>query len=159
MPRLLRAKSHACWVCTRFCALRNGARCSRKRMRARKIWQTARTVSLKSIRKTNSRSCKACKRPDISLGGRAIHQRVLTWIINKISRTTLKAGFVVVVFLVTGKFAISALAMILLVLMTDFVQITMATDRVDAPPEPQTWEITPFARVALALGGLMLIEA
>ncbi|CCD29975.1 ATPase, E1-E2 type [Candidatus Glomeribacter gigasporarum BEG34] len=96
---------------------------------------------------------------DLIRHGRAIHQRVLTWIINKISRTTLKAGFVVVVFLVTGKFAISALAMILLVLMTDFVQITMATDRVDAPPEPQTWEITPFARVALALGGLMLIEA
>ncbi|MGN6545467.1 MAG: HAD-IC family P-type ATPase, partial [Aureliella sp.] len=35
--------------------------------------------------------------------GRAIYQRVLTWIINKVSRTILKSGFVVIAFLVTGK--------------------------------------------------------
>lgn len=96
---------------------------------------------------------------DLIRHGRAIHQRVLTWIINKISRTTLKAGFVVIAFLVTGQFVMPAMAMILLVLMTDFVQITMATDRVHAPRAPQTWEITPFACIALVLGILMLIEA
>ena len=52
--------------------------------------------------------------------GRAIYQRVLIWIVNKVSRTILKAGFVVIAFLVTGKFVISALGMILLVFMTDF---------------------------------------
>ena len=47
--------------------------------------------------------------------GRMIYQRILTWIINKISRTILKAAFVAIAFVVTGKFVISAFAMLLLV--------------------------------------------
>src|SRR5664280_1759111 len=51
--------------------------------------------------------------------GRTIYQRILTWIINKISRTILKAAFVAIAFVVTGKFVVSAFAMLLLVFMTD----------------------------------------
>ena len=35
--------------------------------------------------------------------GRTIYQRVLTWIINKISRTILKSAFVAIAFVVTGQ--------------------------------------------------------
>ena len=49
--------------------------------------------------------------------GRSIYQRILTWIINKISRTILKAGFVALAYLITGKFVISAFAMLLMVLL------------------------------------------
>ena len=49
--------------------------------------------------------------------GRTIYQRILTWIINKISRTILKAAFVAIAFVVTGKFVVSASAMLLLVFM------------------------------------------
>ena len=42
--------------------------------------------------------------------GRTIYQRILTWIINKISRTILKAAFVAMAFVVTGKFVVSAFA-------------------------------------------------
>ena len=66
---------------------------------------------------------------DLVKNGRAIYQRILTWVINKVSRTILKTGFVVVPFLITGKFVISALGMVLLVFMTDFVKIALATDR------------------------------
>ena len=45
--------------------------------------------------------------------GRTIYQRILTWIINKISRTLLKAAFVAIAFVVTGKFVVSAFAMLL----------------------------------------------
>ena len=62
--------------------------------------------------------------------GRTIYQRILTWIINKISRTILKAAFVAIAFVVTGKFVVSAFAMLLLVFMTDFAKITLATDHV-----------------------------
>lgn len=62
--------------------------------------------------------------------GRAIYQRVLTWIVNKVSRTILKSGFVVVAFLVTGQFVISAMGMVLLLFMTDFAKIALATDHV-----------------------------
>ena len=55
--------------------------------------------------------------------GRTIYQRILTWIINKISRTILKAAFVAIAFVVTGKFVVSAFAMLLLVFLTDFAKI------------------------------------
>ena len=84
--------------------------------------------------------------------GRAIYQRVLTWIINKVSRTILKAGLVVIAFLVSGQFVISALGMVLLVFMTDFVKITLATDRVDSSKTPETWNIGPLIGVAVGSG-------
>jgi magnesium-transporting ATPase (P-type) len=92
-------------------------------------------------------------------GGRAIYQRVLTWIVNKVSRTILKAGFVVIAFLVTGKFVISALGMILVVFMTDFVKIALSTDRVRPSQKPETWNIGPLVVLAVILGASMLIEA
>jgi magnesium-transporting ATPase (P-type) len=96
---------------------------------------------------------------DLVKNGRAIYQRVLTWIINKVSRTILKSGFVVIAFLVTGKFVISALGMVLLVFMTDFVKIALSTDRVRPSQNPETWNIGPLVKVAVILGLLMLAEA
>ena len=62
--------------------------------------------------------------------GRTIYQRILTWIINKISRTILKAAFVAIAYVVTGKFVVSVFAMLLLTFMTDFAKIALATDHV-----------------------------
>ncbi len=70
--------------------------------------------------------------------GRTIYQRVLTWVINKISRTILKAAFVAIAFVVTGKFVVSAFAMLLLVFMTDFAKIALATDHVQPSKKPET---------------------
>jgi len=91
--------------------------------------------------------------------GRAIYRRVLTWIINKVSRTILKAGFVVIAFLATGRFVISALGMVVLVFMTDYVKIALSTDRVRPSAYPETWKIGPQIQLAVLLGLLLLIEA
>ncbi len=96
---------------------------------------------------------------DLVRNGRAIYQRVLTWIVNKVSRTILKSGFVVIAFLVTGKFAISALGMVLIVFMTDFVKIALSTHRVRPSSNPETWNIGPLVRLAVLLGIAMLVEA
>lgn len=96
---------------------------------------------------------------DLVKNGRAIYQRVLTWIVNKVSRTILKSGFVVVAFLATGKFVISALGMVLIVFMTDFVKIALSTDRVHPSSKPETWNISPLVTLAVLLGIAMLIEA
>jgi H+-transporting ATPase len=96
---------------------------------------------------------------DLVKNGRAIYQRVLTWIVNKVSRTILKSGFVVIAFLVTGKFVISALGMVLLVFMTDFVKIALSTDRVRPSQKPESWNIGPLVRIAVLLGLFMLVEA
>ena len=76
--------------------------------------------------------------------GRTIYQRILTWIINKISRTILKAAFVAVAYIVTGKFVVSAFAMLLLIFMTDFAKIALATDHVRPSRKPETWNIGGF---------------
>jgi plasma-membrane proton-efflux P-type ATPase len=96
---------------------------------------------------------------DLVKSGRATYQRVLTWIVNKISRSILKAGFVVIAFLVTGKFVISALVMLLLVCLTDVTHIALATDRVEPSQKPETWNIGPLVRVAVVVGVMTLIEA
>ncbi len=96
---------------------------------------------------------------DLVKTGRATYQRVLTWIVNKVSRSVLKAGFVVIAFLVTGKFVISALVMLLLVCLTDVTHIALATDRVVPSKKPETWKIGPQVRVAVVLGVMTLIEA
>ena len=91
--------------------------------------------------------------------GRTIYQRVLTWIINKISRTILKAAFVAIAFVVTGQFVVSAFAMLLLTFMTDFAKITLATDRVRPSRKPETWNIGGFITVSVVLGVAMVAEA
>jgi len=90
--------------------------------------------------------------------GRTIYQRILTWIINKISRTILKATFVAIAFLVTGKFVVSAFAMLLLVFMTDFAKISLATDNVRPSKKPETWNIGGFITVSVVLGVAMVAE-
>ena len=91
--------------------------------------------------------------------GRTIYQRILTWIINKISRTILKAGFVAIAFVVSGKFVVSAFAMLLLVFMTDFAKISLATDNVRPSRKPETWHIGGYIAVSAMLGVAMLAEA
>jgi plasma-membrane proton-efflux P-type ATPase len=91
--------------------------------------------------------------------GRTIYQRILTYIINKISRTILKTGFVAIAFVVTDKFVISAFAMLLLVFITDFAKISLATDRVRPSKKPETWNIAHLITVSVVLGALMVAEA
>jgi H+-transporting ATPase len=96
---------------------------------------------------------------DLVKHGRATYQRVLTWIVNKVSRSILKAGFVVLAFLATGQFVISALVMLLLVMLTDLTHIALATDRVAPSPRPETWNIGPLVQVSVVLGVVTLGEA
>ena len=90
--------------------------------------------------------------------GRTIYQRILTWIINKISRTILKAAFVSIAYVVTGKFVVSAFAMLLLTFMTDFAKIALATDHVRSSKQPETWNIGGFITVSVILGVAMVAE-
>lgn len=90
--------------------------------------------------------------------GRTIYQRILTWVINKISRTILKAAFVAIAFVVTGKFVVSAFSMLLLVFLTDFAKVSLATDNVKPSKNPETWNIGGFIIVSIVLGIAMVAE-
>jgi H+-transporting ATPase len=91
--------------------------------------------------------------------GRTIYQRILTWIINKISRTILKSAFVAIAFVVTGKFVVSAFAILLLTFMTDFAKVALATDQVRPSKAPETWDIGGLVTVSVVLGIAMVGEA
>jgi plasma-membrane proton-efflux P-type ATPase len=91
--------------------------------------------------------------------GRAIYQRILTWIINKVSRTILKAAYVAIAYVLTGKFVVSAFAMLLLTFMTDFAKISLATDHVRPSRKPETWNIGGFVSASVVLGVAMVAEA
>ncbi|MGQ9555412.1 MAG: HAD-IC family P-type ATPase, partial [Anaerolineae bacterium] len=96
---------------------------------------------------------------DLIKNGRMIHQRIATWIINKLSRTILKTAFVVFAFLITGKFVVSATAMLLMMFMTDFVKISLSTDNVRGARLPEPWNVPGLVKVAVILGLLMVAEA
>ena len=91
--------------------------------------------------------------------GRTIYQRILIWILNKISRTILNAAFVAIAFAVTGKFVITAFAMLPLVFMTDFAKISLATDNVRSSKKPETWHIGGLITVSVVLGIAMVAES
>jgi magnesium-transporting ATPase (P-type) len=91
--------------------------------------------------------------------GRGIYQRILTWIVNKVSRTILKAAFVAIAYVFTGQFVVSAFAMLLLTFMTDFAKIALATDSVRPSRRPETWNIGGFISVSVVLGMAMVAEA
>ncbi|MBS2028150.1 MAG: HAD-IC family P-type ATPase [Deltaproteobacteria bacterium] len=91
--------------------------------------------------------------------GRGVFQRVLTWILCKVSRTLFSASFVTLAYFVTGRFVISALGMLVLTFVTDFPKVALATDRTPDAPEPQRWDLRRFLPAALAVGVAMVAEA
>ncbi|MBM4429360.1 MAG: plasma-membrane proton-efflux P-type ATPase [Chloroflexi bacterium] len=96
---------------------------------------------------------------DLVKNGRQVHQRIRVWIINKISRTILKSTFVVLAFLATGQYVISAFAMLLMVFINDFVKVSLATDTVRWSPQPERWDVPELVKAAALLGALMVVEA
>ena len=58
----------------------------------------------------------------------------------------------------TGKFVVSAFAMLLLTFMTDFAKISLATDHVQSSKKPETWNIGGFITVSVVLGLAMVAE-
>jgi H+-transporting ATPase len=91
--------------------------------------------------------------------GRRMFERINIWILNKIARTILKTGFVVVAFLILGKYVISASALLIMIFMTDFVKISLATDNVTGSRKPAKWKINYLVKIAVAIGLMMTIES
>lgn len=95
---------------------------------------------------------------ELAKTGRMIHERITTWIINKISRTVLTSGFTVLAFLISGSYVVSAFGLILMVVVTDFGKIALSTDNVRWSERPVGWNLSGLVKVAVSLGVLMLAE-
>jgi H+-transporting ATPase len=91
--------------------------------------------------------------------GRKMFERINIWILNKITRSIFKTCFVVIAYLVFGKYVISASAILIIIFMTDFVKISLATDNVIISQKPAKWNVNGLAKVGLVLGLMMTVEA
>ncbi len=91
--------------------------------------------------------------------GRMMFERINIWILNKIARTISKTCFLVFAFLITGKFIISATAMLIMIFMTDFVKISLSTDHVNWSKKPAKWNINALVKIGAAIGLFMTIES
>jgi H+-transporting ATPase len=91
--------------------------------------------------------------------GRVIYERITAWILSKIIRTLQIAVFVVLSFLITGNYVVSAFVMILYFFMTDFVKISLATDNLRWSDKPNTWNIASLVKVSVILSVLVIAES
>lgn len=90
--------------------------------------------------------------------GRMIYQRIITWTLNKIIKTFEVVVFVTLSFILIGLSVVGAFDIVLLLLVTDFVTLSLSTDKVRWSRKPDTWNITGLVKVAMVLGVMTLIE-
>jgi H+-transporting ATPase len=96
---------------------------------------------------------------DLIKNGRVIYERITAWIISKIIRTLQIATFVVLSFLLTGSYVVSAFAIIMYFFLTDFVKIALSTDNFTWSKKPDTWNINGAMKASAILGLLVILES
>ena len=91
--------------------------------------------------------------------GRRIHRRIVTWVLVKICKTLTNTAYIFVAYFVFGQYPALSVEMAIILLLTDFVTISVATDNVQAYPRPCHWNVHGLAEVGLVLaflcGGLI----
>ena len=91
--------------------------------------------------------------------GRTIHHRIANWVVSKISKTLFTVAFVCAAYLFTGQFVVGASDMVVLLIIVDFVTLTLSVDQVSWSKDPATWNIRPLMKTGFLLGVLMVLEA
>ncbi len=90
--------------------------------------------------------------------GRMIYQRIVTWTLNKVVKTFEVAVFVALAFLVTGYYVVSALDIVLLLFLVDFVTISLSTDTVGWSRLPDRWNVSALVKLGISLGVVTVAE-
>jgi H+-transporting ATPase len=89
---------------------------------------------------------------------REIYQRMLTWVINKVTKVIQFVGVLVLGFFWLHHIVLSVLGMVLLVFANDFVTMSLATDNVKTTKNPNIWNVRNITLASLVIGLLLLIE-
>jgi len=96
---------------------------------------------------------------DLVKNGRVIYERITAWILSKIVRTLQIATFVVLSYLLTGDFVVSAFAILLYFFMTDFVKVALSTDHLSWSRKPDVWNVNALVKVSTILSLLVIAES
>jgi len=89
---------------------------------------------------------------------RQTYQRMLTWVINKVTKVIEFVGLLTVSFFWLHNIVLSLLGMSLLVFANDFVTMSLATDRVRSTSNPNEWNVKNITLSSLIPGMLLVIE-
>lgn len=89
--------------------------------------------------------------------GRILHQRALTWVINKITKTLQTILVILVGMLWLRKMTITPMGMAVLLLANDFLTMTISTDNARPSMKPATWNVKNIMIFSLPLSIAMLI--
>lgn len=89
---------------------------------------------------------------------RHIYQRMLTWVINKVTKVIQVIGLLTVGFFLFHNTVVSLLGMALLVFANDFVTMSLATDNVKYTTNPNRWNVRNITLASLIVGALLILE-
>jgi H+-transporting ATPase len=89
---------------------------------------------------------------------RKIYQRILTWVLNKLSKTVRLLGTLAIAFFITRDIVISVLGTAFLVFANDFVSISLATDNVFPTSYPDKWDIIKISVISFLIGVPFILE-
>ena len=89
---------------------------------------------------------------------REIYQRMLTWVVNKVTKVIQFVGLLVLGFFWLHHAVLSILGMVLLVFANDFVTMSLATDNVETTSSPNVWNVKNITLASLIIGALLVVE-
>jgi H+-transporting ATPase len=89
---------------------------------------------------------------------RQTYQRMLTWVINKVTKVIEFFGLLTLSFFWLHDIVLSLLGMSLLVFANDFVTMSLATDNVKHTPNPNKWNVKNITLASLIPGILLVVE-
>ncbi|MGB9740996.1 MAG: plasma-membrane proton-efflux P-type ATPase [Candidatus Bathyarchaeales archaeon] len=88
---------------------------------------------------------------------RQIYQRMLTWVINKVTKVIQFVALLTIGFFWLHDIILSLLGMTLLIFANDFATMSLATDHVKYTSNPNKWNIKNITLASLVVGSLMVI--
>jgi H+-transporting ATPase len=89
---------------------------------------------------------------------RHIYQRMLTWVINKVTKVIQVIGLLTIGFFWFHDLVVSLLGMTLLIFANDFVTMSLATDNVNYTAKPNNWNVKNITFASLIVGALLVVE-
>jgi len=89
---------------------------------------------------------------------RHIYQRMLTWVLNKVTKVIQVIGLLTAGFFLFHDTVLSLLGMALLIFANDFVTMSLATDNVKYTANPNKWNVRNITFASLVIGALMIGE-
>ena len=89
---------------------------------------------------------------------RKTYQRMLTWVINKVTKVIQVVGLLTVGYFLLRMMALSLLDTALLVFANDFVTMSLATDNVKYTTNPNKWNVKNITLASLIIGILLIVE-